>query len=265
MMHRLRIAIATAPLELPIRKAIDVATEAGVQGVQFDLREEVRPEDFGPTARRQLLHYLDERNLRVGPATFGLRRPLFDPEYVEARLEALKTAMTFAWDLGARALTLRVGDPLPNPENASASELTRQILEELAAHANQVGVVPTLIPSGDGAGRIVELIQSIKVGPLAVEADPFTAVACRYNFSDWLRELHQHVQHVRIRDGIRESFGGGKEVALGRGEVDWNEVIASVHEIEYQGWITVAGRPGADTATDTFRAATFVRNLLVLG
>ncbi len=261
-MHAPRIALPTAACQLPIRQAIDAVGSSGASGVMFDLRDEVKQQELGETGRRQLLHYLQERNLKLGACTFTLRRALIDPELLDARIEAVKQAMSFAWELGSRVLTLRLGQ-LPATDDAAAQDQLRFILRDLAGHANRVGVVPTLMTSAD-AKALSSLLNEIKEGPLGVEVDPAALVLARRSPTDWMRELHASIEHIQIRDALRDVGGLGKEVAVGRGEVDWDEVAALLQEMDYRGWLTVIRNTGDDPLTDMTRGITYLKNLLLM-
>jgi sugar phosphate isomerase/epimerase len=263
-MSHLRLSLATAPFGLPLRVAIDRALGCGAQGIQFELRDQVRVNELGETGRKQLLHYLTERNLTVGPATFSLRRALADRIGMDERLAALRTAMDDAWKLGARSLTFRLGE-LPGSEDETGRDLLRQLLTDLAQYANRVGVVPVLIPTAEPAAQLRALLDPIKEGPLALELDPATLHVGRRALGDWVRELHRLIAHVSLRDVIRDVTGFGKEVVMGRGEVDWDEVAALLQEVDYRGWLTVIRNGGTDPIEEALRAVTFSKNVLLAG
>ena len=86
-----------------------LASRSGAGGVQLDARNEAKPSDLSATGRRQFAHALAEIGLQLASLDFPLRRPLWDPERLNARIEALKQAMEFAYELKARVVTVRLG------------------------------------------------------------------------------------------------------------------------------------------------------------
>ena len=66
-----------------------------------------------------------------------------------------------------------------------------------------------------------------------------------------------------VRDAIRDIDAGGLEVALGRGEVEWIEVLPLLDEIEYAGWVTVNRTQGNDLALDAARAVEYLKNVML--
>ena len=260
-MFRLKISVATASFRQQLRQSLNTAGRAGARGVQFDLRNEVKPIDYGETARRQLLHVLRERDLIAAAAHFPLRGPLTDPERLDERIEALHEAIRFAAQLKIRVLTFRPGT-IPEPDDPLYADRFLPILSDLAATANHQGVLPCLILTANPSDRVQSLIADVKTGPVGVDADLGGWVMHSEPPAEQLRELHAVVGHVQIRDAIRSTDGSGKEVPVGRGEVDWDEIAALLEEMDYSGWLTVLRTAGEDPIGDISRAIQYLKNLM---
>lgn len=259
-MLRLRLAIATARLSDSLREAIRLAEQTGAGGLQFDARNQLKPADFSQTGRRQLLHSLAERNLQVASLSFPLRRPLHDQEQLDARLAAIKQAMQFAWDLKSRVLVCRIGrivDDADSPEGVHQ----REVLRELAQHGNRVGVTLAVTPSGDSPETLRSVIDSIDEGPLGIDFDPAERVMSHQTPVASLRTLHDRAIHVTIRDALRDADGAGRETVVGRGEVPWEELLATLDEMTYSGWLTIDRRAGDAPLTDMTRAVSYISNV----
>jgi sugar phosphate isomerase/epimerase len=259
-MSPLRIAVATRALQLPLRQAVQAAHDLGAAGIQLDARNEIKPSDLSQTGRRAFLHRLDELNLAVASVGFPARRPLYDLEELDARLAAARGAMEFAWQLGARVLALRIGR-IPDDAESREYDLLRSVLNDLARHGNRVGTTLAITPSRDSAESLAKLVSAINEGPVGVNFDPAAFVLAGFDPGEALRTLHDRVAHFVVRDAIRDVEGGGVEVPVGRGEVDWDEFIALVGEAEYRGWLTVDRTQGEDKRGDLARAIQFLRNV----
>lgn len=255
------LAVSTAPLKLKVREAIDTVARLGARGIQFDAREELPAKEFGHTAKQELLHLLSERNLRVASLSFPLRRPLASPEHVDARIEAIRNAMTFTRELKANVLTLPLGG-LPDDAKSAERNLLAELLRDLARHGNHVGVTLCLTLRGEQPVAVQQLLEQVTEGPIGIDLDPAGCVLAQAAPASVARDLHAFLQHVQIRDAVRLSAGFGREVPLGRGEVDWDEFAAVLHEVEYRGWLTVIRSEGDDRLGDVSRALTFLKNLL---
>jgi len=253
-------AVTAACLNRPLRETLLAAAEIGAAGLQFDVRTELRPSDLSETGRRQFLKMAAEMNLRIASLSFTTRRTFYDTADLDRRIAAAKTAMDFAYQLGANVLALRVGR-IP-AESESIEYLTlRDALSDIARHGNHVGVVPVITPCGDSPAELGRLLGDVTVGPAGVDFDPAGFVMTGHSPTEALRELHDRIFHVQARDALRDVAGSGIEVPLGRGEIDWLEFVATLDEIAYRGWITVNRTQGTDRAGDAARAIKYLCNL----
>ena len=105
-----------------------------------------------------------------------------------------------------------------------------------------------------GLGQVTE-------GPIGVNFDPATTVMAGASPTESLQTLRQFVAHVMIRDAVRDLEGGGVEVAVGRGDVPWDEMLALLQETGYGGWLTVDRTQGGDRAGDAGRAIQFLHSV----
>lgn len=256
----LRMAVATRAFSEPLKRSVQTAAEMGAQGVQFDLRNEVRPNELSATGRRQLLHYLEEMNITVASAMFPTRRAFYDMEELEARLAGTRQAMEFAYQLKAHVLTLRVGR-VPEEDAAQDYQILRQVLNDLARHANRVGVSLAITPTRDNPTRLLQLLNEVTEGPIGLNFDPAIFVMSGQNPSKMLEMFQEHLLHVMVRDAVRDMDGSGLEVPVGRGEVEWEEVLALLNKAEYRSWLTVDRTQGNDPEGDIRRALQYLKNV----
>jgi len=256
-MQRLRLAVASRCLQLPLKGALRRAAEMGASGIQFDARNELRPADLSETGRRQLLHSLTEMGLAVSSLDFPTRRPLADLDQLDSRLNALRETMQLAGRLKAPVVTARIGIV---PEEADSEEfrLNVQVLNDLARYGNRVGV--TLAVASPRPDPLSRLVQSVTEGPLGINFDPAAIVMAGGAPADAYRSLHSLVVHVIVRDGLRDAELG-VEVSLGRGEVPWDELLALFDEAGYTGWCTIDRTQGDDRPGDAARAIQYLRQL----
>ena len=259
-MPRFRIAVATAPFRLPLKEAISTAARIGAQGIQFDLGREVTATEFGTSALKQLVHHVEERNLKVATATCSLDRPLYDFEAIDVRVHAITEAMQLASRMNLRQMTIRVGRI---PDETESPDYVRmlEILRDLARLGNHIGVVPCLTPSEDASQTLIDLCRSVSDGILAIDFDPAGTVMTRRDPVQALRDLHEHVQHFQFRDGRRDVDGVGVEVPLGRGQVKWDETLALLDEMRFSFWGTVRRTTGDDRVGDCQKAIQYVRRV----
>lgn len=261
-MFPLRMAVATRAFQEALKPSVVTASEMGAQGVQFDLRNEVRPGELSETGRKQLLHYLEEMNLQVASTMFPTRRTFYDLEELDARLAATRQAMEFTFALKASVMTLRVGR-IPGEAEAEEYQILRQVLNDLARHGNRVGVTLAITPTKDEPAKLLQLMNEVTQGPVGINFDPGAIVMAGQNPARALEQFQAHLVHVMVRDGIRDMDGSGLEVPVGRGEVAWEEVLALLDEAEYKHWLTVDRTQGNDRIGDIERAMKYLRNVAV--
>jgi len=260
-MNRMKLGVACRVFDCGMRQALNRAAELGVAGVQIDARNEMRPEQVSQTGRRQFLHWLSERGLRVGSVTFPLRRRLCDPDQIDRRVEAIKAALSYAYELKTSILTLPIGR-VPDPEDDGSSfDTLVHVLNDLASHGNQVGTTLSITPGPDNAATLQRLLERVDRGPVGLDLDPASAVLAGESAADVFRTLYQWVRHVRVRDAQRDLDGMGQEVTVGMGSVAWDELLALLDEADYAGWLMVDRTAGSNRSGDAARAVQFIRGL----
>ncbi|MGH7201035.1 MAG: sugar phosphate isomerase/epimerase family protein, partial [Planctomycetaceae bacterium] len=170
-----------------------------------------------------------------------------------------REVMQFAWQLKAPLVTLRIGR-IPAADSEQYRLLV-EVLNDLARHGNHVGAVLAVTPTRDDAESLTRLMREITQGPVGIDFDPAGFAMNGADAVAAYRELHELVTNVLIRDGLRDVDGSGREVPVGRGEVDWTELIPMIDQSRYRGPLTVLRTAGDDRAGDCARAIQFLRRL----
>ena len=259
-MPRLKIALATRRLGLPLRHAIRTVSKMGGQGIQLDTFTELPASELSQSGIRQFLKQLSEASLSVASLHVPARRTYYDEEFLDERVAATQRTMDLAHPLRSRVVTARVGRVPADPESPSY-ELLVQVLNDLARHGNRVGAVLAVTPSTDTPQQLRQLLQKVTEGPIGIDFDPAEFVGADQDVPAAFRELHPFVAHVRVRDAVRESGGTIHEVPVGRGNVRWVELLPLLEEAAYRDWLTIERTSGDDRAGDMRRAVAYVREI----
>jgi sugar phosphate isomerase/epimerase len=257
-----RIAVSLSVWDLPLRQVLRRAEEMDADGVQFELGRQFSRDDMTESARRQLLHELDELGLEISSLTVPVSRSLADWEGLDARIDGIKQAMLLAFQLKAGVVGFRTGR-IPPDAASPAYETLCGVLNDLARHANHVGAMPSVSWAGESTQAISDLLANVKDGPLGVNFDPAAVIPSGQSPAAVYRVLVDSVNHITIRDAVRDIDDAVLEVPVGRGEVPWDEFLALTVEADYRGWMTAARTQGDDKAGDVARAVKFVRTVLV--
>ncbi len=279
----LRLAVATEDFAPSLKKAIGLAATCKVAGVRLNTRSEVIAAEATESSLRQVLLYLSEHQMKVAGLSCPTRHVLHDPEYLEPRIDIIRKSMSLARKLATSELLIRCGripdpdveseavkaatvsiDEQANPfsfatpstaaKKSPAAEfsLLCEILNDLAQHGNHVGCVLNLQLATYDLRLIKRLLSEVQAGPLSIVFDPATAVMTGAKVTDTYRDLDQHVGYVRARDAIQDVDGAGVEVGTGDGVVDWVQLLPTLAEADYNGWVCVE-RTGGETRADDVR------------
>lgn len=258
-MTGVRIAAATRRLNQPFRKALHIAATLGVDGVQINARDELRPADITDTAVRHVRKLLDDASLAVSGGVFPTRRGLLDPQNAERRLAALTAAMAMVARLGGRTLITNLGS-LPEAETPKQTQAI-QILQLAAAAGQRQGVTPVLETSGEPAREVADLLSRLPEGATGVVLDPAELIRHDQSPGAWLDVLGPQVAVMAATDAAR-GFGSAKtlSVELGRGVADVDVLLARLWEqYQYRGWVVVGRADSPRPAEEIADAASYVR------
>lgn len=287
----LRLAVATEDFGQPLRQAIHQAAQNPVHGLRLNARTEVRPNEFSDTALRQLKLYVDENRMRIAGLMYSSRHSLYDDQSLDQRLDGIRAAMSMVRKLTTSEVLVRVGripdpdttepeanangpknddvDSLRNPFSFAPSTASllnpagpseaRQfdtlcgIVNDLAAHGSHHGAVLQLQLASYDLPRVSRLLNRISAGPVSLVFDSATCIMTGKSPVPLFRELYKQIGYVRARDAQKDVDGGGIEMPLGDGGVDWTELMPTLVEAEFPGWVCVE-RTGGDQRNEDVRS-----------
>jgi len=295
----LRLAAATEDFGAELRSAIQLAAQNPVEGLRLNARTEVRAAEFGDTALRQLRHYVEEHRMQVAGLYYSSRHSLDAPTSLDERLDGIRRAIMMTRKLGTSDVLVRLGT-IPDPDAAEKSlkegptnsdvnsllnpfsfapstagralggspsdaqkfQTLCQILNDLTAFGSRHGATLQLLVSGYPVERIQRLSDQVTSGQLGIVFDPAICVMSGRPPVATFRDLYTHLKYVRFRDAQKDVDGGGVEVRHGEGCVEWDEMIPTLLEAGYHGWVTVERTGGDQRSEDVSWAVQAVRKLL---
>jgi sugar phosphate isomerase/epimerase len=255
----LKIALQTRCLAQPLKQAWLTAGRLGYAGVGVDARRELPSAELSDTGLRQLRKMLDDLNLRVATVAFPTRRGYAVKDDLDRRVEATLDAMRLASRLGAGILLIAPGS-LPAADSAERGTLI-DALTTLAAQGGRLGVLPALQCPDAAPAELAELVVMLPEGLVGVDLNPAEVIQHGRSPREFVAALRSHVAHVFANDAVRDLAGGAVEVKLGRGSADFPELLGSLEEFDYRGWVTAQPRSSARTVEDAADAIAFLRAL----
>lgn len=261
-MSPLKIGIQLASLRQPFRQALHTAKELGAEAVEIDARGEIQPGQLSQTGLRQLRKMLEDRNLRVGAITFRTRSGYNVADHLDARVAGTKQAMKFAFDLGASVVVNQVGRVPPKAEGPEW-DLLVQVLTDLGHFGQHIGAWLAAETGSEDGTDLARLISALPAGTIGVTFDPGNLIVNGFSARTALDQLAPHVMHVHAKDGVRDlAQGRGLEVPLGRGSVDFPELIASLAEREYRGYYMIERERSEFPVFEIGQAVQYLRSLI---
>lgn len=259
-----QIGIQTRSLGLPLRQALQTAAELGADGVEIDVRNELRIADFSGTALRQFRKLLKDYRLSVAAVSFPTRRGLQDTTDLEQRILAIGEAMRFAYQIGAKVVLHR-SDRLPKIEIEGEENSDRihwiDSATLLAHRSNHFG--PRLaIVSGEAPSHQAALLEQVPEA-IGVGIHPVQLLREGNSPTEAAQLLASRAIYLHAVDAVRD-FGSDQsvsEVELGRGSADMPAMLSHLEERGYEGWVTVERHASNDIKQEMDNAIAYLRSL----
>ncbi len=260
-MPQLRVGIQLANLRLPFKKALLTAAKLGADAVEIDARFQLKPSEYTRTGIRQIRKTLDDNNLKICALGFPTRRGYDNLQDLDRRVEATKEVMQFAYDLGCSVVVNQIGR-VPESEDSPQWQTLMEVLTDLGRHGQRVGASLAAETGTEDGADLVRLIDALPLGALSVAFDPGNLIINGFSAHEAIGSVGPHVAHVHAKDAVRDlAQGRGLETPLGRGSVDFVELIGALEEHGYRGYFTVEREHAADPVTEIGHAVQYLRSL----
>lgn len=260
-MPELRIAVGLSSLKQPFKQALHTVAKLGATGVEIDARNDLRPSELSDTGRRQLRKMLDDLNLRIAAIRFPTQRGYDVEADLDRRIDATKQAMKFAYSLGASVVVNAVGY-VPDDSQQPAYTQLQTSLGDLARYGQHVGAMLACETGSEPIDRLIGLLDSLGEQAIGISYNPANLVINDYYTDDCLQVCAARILNVTARDAVRDlSRGRGIEVPLGRGSIDFPELLGVLEEQPYRGWFIVDRLQARDPVTEVGQAIQFLRAL----
>lgn len=261
MLPPLSIGVQLRSLKLPFRKALQVASQLGADAVEIDARAELKPSELSDTGIRQLKKMLADLNLKVAAVRFQTRRGYHVQDQLDARIQATKDALAMAYKLAAPVVVNQVGQVPADPESREFGLLV-EVLTDLGHFGNRTGAWLAASTGTESGEDLKRLLGALPEHSVVVNFDPGSLLINGFSPREDLQALGPWVRHVYGRDGVKDlARGRGLEVPLGRGSVDFPELLAALEHFNYSGYLTVVRENPEDPVTEVGQAVKYLRSL----
>ncbi|MFK8112313.1 MAG: sugar phosphate isomerase/epimerase family protein [Rubripirellula sp.] len=159
-----------------------------------------------------------------------------------SRLEEMFQISDFAKWLGCDTVALHLGF-IPHEPSADGYSDIVDVTRKLCDHCDKNGQFLHLETGQETADGLLEFIQQVDRSNLKINFDPANMIL--YGTGEpieALRAVGAHVRSIHCKDGTWSDHPGdtwGAEVPLGDGDVGMENYLRALHEIGYQGPLTI--------------------------
>ncbi len=176
-------------------------------------------------------------NFYQGPLTIGL----VPPQTRAARIDALKRASDLARMCDIKAVHTHCGFIPENPNEPLYAD-TVEAIREVASYCKSNGQTFLMETGQESPVTMLRAILDTGLDNIGVNLD--TANLILYGKGEPVGALDvvgKHVRGLHAKDGLypTDPKNLGEEVAIGKGKVDFPEVIRKLHRLHYAGPITI--------------------------
>ncbi len=196
-----------------------------------------------------------------GPLTIGL----VPPQTRAARMDALKRASDLAKMCGIKAVHTHCGFIPENPNEPLYAETVKAI-QEVAGYCKANGQTFLMETGQESPVTLLRAITDAGLDNIGVNLD--TANLILYDKGDPVAALDvigKYVRGLHAKDGLypTDPRNLGEEVAIGKGKVDFPEVLRKLHKLHYTGPITIEREISGARQEDDIRASiTYLQRLI---
>ena len=260
-MPELKIGVGLSSLRQPFKKALPTAAHLGANGIEIDVRKDLNPRELSDTGRRQLRKLLDDLNLRVAAIRFPTRRGYDVLQDLDRRIDATKEAMRFAYSLGSSVVINAVGYVPEDTEHPAYDQL-QVSLADLARFGQHVGAMFACETGSEPPLRLVRLLESLPDQAIGIAYNPGNLVTNDCYSEDAIEHCASRVLSVVARDAVRDlARGRGIEVPLGRGSVEFPQLLGVLEDQQYRGWFLVDRLNAEDPISEIGYAISYLKAL----
>jgi L-ribulose-5-phosphate 3-epimerase len=251
----MKVGIITASLPMELRAGLRKAKEIGAHGVQLWVaHNELDPKVLTKSGRQELLAYVNSLGLEIS-ALCGDIGGFTDDGTVDERIAHTKLMFDLCVDLRTPILTTHIGVVPDNTESRAYAALVDAV-REVAGYAAACGCCFATETGPESGQALADFLDRVGSAGGKVNYDPANMCMAGFDHINDVRVLREFIVHTHAKDGIRNEE---KEVALGKGDVNFPEYLAVLREIGYSGYLTVERECGDDPVADIVEAVRFLK------
>jgi len=258
-MAELKIAVRLSAIQMPVKRALETVARMGANAIELDARNGLRPDDLSETGLRQFKKMLTDLNLRVASVRFQTRRGYDVQQDLEQRVDATKSAMQFAYQLGSPVVVNQIGSIPDSPDDPGWATF-QDVIQDIGRFGARIGAFFAAETGTESGEKLANFLGDEDDAFIAVALNPGQLIVNRFDVTDAVSRLKRRIQIVNAVDGVLDlAAGRGINVPLGQGTADFPQLLGMLEDIQYRGHFVV-GR--ADSSLDELQQGVqYLRNM----
>ncbi|MBQ9359075.1 MAG: sugar phosphate isomerase/epimerase [Abditibacteriota bacterium] len=181
-------------------------------------------------------------------------------EEAENKVALVKTVMDNGVKLGTKVIQLHIGAVPEDKEDPRYKNLTKS-LTALEAYGRSIDMYIATETGPEAGSALSAYLRGLKLERIRVNFDPANLCMCGFDEVQSVYDLSDLIIQTHAKDGIRGSVKDGyKEVPLGQGDVRWDEYLAALEKVGFNGAFIIEREVGDNPADDIAMAAGFLKN-----
>ena len=130
-------------------------------------------------------------------------------------------------------------EPISGPLDPDAFGAIDAALHEIGKRADRYGVTIAFRSELASFAALERAVKASSCPWFGVDLDPVAILRDVWPVDEIFSRVAGLIRHVRGRDAARGADRRTKSSAIGRGSVNWGELLAKLDEAAYQGWLTI--------------------------
>jgi sugar phosphate isomerase/epimerase len=170
---------------------------------------------------------------------------------LKERVEKTKKSLKLAADFGSPVVTTHPGE-IPSDKSSPSYKVMKKSCVEIARYGEDVGGIFCIETGQEPAQMLRSFLEDVGSEGLMVNYDP--ANMLRHGAVEGVKTLAPWIVHTHAKDDNPET----KRATVGEGLVPWDEYIAALGSIGYDGWYALEDESGKDVINSLKRGRAFL-------
>jgi sugar phosphate isomerase/epimerase len=112
-------------------------------------------------------------------------------------------------------------------------------LLDLGSRADRLGVTVAFRSDLSSFAALDRVLRAASCPWFGVDLDPVSVLRDEWSLDEILSTFGPSIRHVHARDAVVGADRRTRPAVIGQGSTDWSQLLASLDDAGYRGWITI--------------------------